>query len=359
MAFSVSAQECKRVYLPRKKWSLELRNMPNYNQGTTGICYAYAAVQLVDYWRLTHGPRITKDIMLSDPLYAAYITKKNDFMSRVVGKFGPQTGTPLDVGFGKSTIDAIRKNGMCREDIIQKSIAQFAKKFSLPPNIVIEVLHGVYADWHEKKGSLKFYQKWRPQYTEELVDAYTPYRCKKRPKTASCKGSKEFINLIIKNFQKGKSMEIYDNIFSLCNKPKSIILPTKRLPPVETHTWKSQNYYKRKIIERLDKKNAQPVIISYCADILYNDKHDGLLRTNSPRPGKCSQHLSLIAGKRTRNGKCQFFLKNTWGENCNWDYSDKWECATGRGSNNRSVFGMWLDADDLTRNVFQVTYLEI
>jgi hypothetical protein len=358
-SFTISAQECKRVHLPRKKWSLKLRNMPNYNQGNTGICYAYSAIQLVDYWRLTHRPRITKDIMLSSPLYTAYITKKNHFLSRVAGKFSPQEGTPLDIGIGSGAIDAIRKEGMCREDVVQESISQFAKKFSLPSRSVIEVLHGAYSHWYTKKKSLKFYQSWKPEYTKEITNAWSPYWCKMTPSNATCKGVNKFIDFIINKFRQGKYMEIYDEIFSLCKKPESIILPTKKIPPAKAYTWKSQNFYKKKIIERLDRKKPQPLIISYCADILYDDKHDGLLKINAPKPGKCMQHLSIIAGKRTRNGKCQFFLKNTWGENCDSEYSDKWKCATGKGFNKRSIFGMWLDADDLSRNIYEVTYLDI
>lgn len=46
-----------------------LHQMPNYNQRDVGICYAYAAIQLVDYWRQTMFPNITKDISLSNPSF--------------------------------------------------------------------------------------------------------------------------------------------------------------------------------------------------------------------------------------------------------------------------------------------------
>jgi len=72
--------------------------MPNYNQGATNTCYAYTAIQLMDYWRLTHGLRITKNIALSDPMYAAYLFKKYSFANKLgslVNLIGKPTHTAV------------------------------------------------------------------------------------------------------------------------------------------------------------------------------------------------------------------------------------------------------------------------
>ena len=56
-------------------WNGLMRQMPLYDQGQTGLCYAYAAIQLVDYWRETKGLKVTKKIGLSSPVYAALLLK--------------------------------------------------------------------------------------------------------------------------------------------------------------------------------------------------------------------------------------------------------------------------------------------
>jgi hypothetical protein len=52
-------------------WKGYTKQIPIYDQGKVGICYAYAAAQMADFWRITKGTRVTKDINLSTPLYAA------------------------------------------------------------------------------------------------------------------------------------------------------------------------------------------------------------------------------------------------------------------------------------------------
>src|SRR5215831_9274963 len=49
-------------------WRGYTKQMPVYDQGRAGICYAYTAAQMVDYWRITKGTRVTKNINLSTPL---------------------------------------------------------------------------------------------------------------------------------------------------------------------------------------------------------------------------------------------------------------------------------------------------
>ena len=83
--------------------------MPLYNQGETGICYAYSAIELVDYWRETFGLRITKNIALSSPVYAAFLTRK---ISPNLKKGTLKGGT---VGMA---LKAIKKYGMCFFDMI-------------------------------------------------------------------------------------------------------------------------------------------------------------------------------------------------------------------------------------------------
>ncbi|MFI5391427.1 MAG: hypothetical protein ACHQYQ_08705, partial [Bacteriovoracales bacterium] len=74
------AEECSRVNLARDKWALEYKDMPNYDQGETNICYGYTAAQMVDYWKRSHNPKtFAQNMTHSSPLYAAYLFKKFSF----------------------------------------------------------------------------------------------------------------------------------------------------------------------------------------------------------------------------------------------------------------------------------------
>jgi len=85
----------------------------------------------------------------------------------------------------------------------------------------------------------------------------------------------------------------------------------------------------------LDRKN--PVGISYAHQIL---------REGSGTLKKIKyfwydgDHQGVLIGKRVRDGKCQFLLKNTWGNYCKY----AWECQK---SPIGGEIGPWINADSL------------
>ena len=70
------ASSCKRVNLLYKKWGMFKRQMPLYDQGENGICYAYAASQMTDYWREVNGLQLKGMKMgQSTPVFAAILAR--------------------------------------------------------------------------------------------------------------------------------------------------------------------------------------------------------------------------------------------------------------------------------------------
>ena len=94
----------------------------------------------------------------------------------------------------------------------------------------------------------------------------------------------------------------------------------------------------------LKKENAQPIMISYCGNVLEKGrKYRGLGNTilDPIKTFSCGYHASAIIGIREKDKITQFLLRNSWGESC-FGYSRDWECDKGN---------LWLDAEVLARNM--------
>jgi len=360
LSFNLKAQSCKRVNLSRDKWALDYKNMPNYDQGETNICYAYTASQMVDFWKRSHIQRFfAKHMTHSSPIYTAYLFKKYSFSNKVgtlVGLIGKPSATPVDMGFVHSAIEQIRKYGMCNEIVVKQSLKKFTQKLGLSNFDFYPMMYYMFSHFNKIKGDLAWYKRWNNQKTQELRQATTKGYCQKK-NSSECKEANRIFDKIVPYFVKNQSIKLYDEIFADCKNPENHDVFLKKLPKPTTYTLRPARSVKNSIIKLLDRPNAQPVGIGYCMGVLEDANHVGLNRINLPKKD-CFLHASIIIGKRERNGKCEFLLKNTWGEDCSV-YSNKWECERGvglRGSRNRS-FAIWMDAHQLSRNIIQYTYL--
>jgi len=363
LILQAQAEECSRVNLARDKWALDYKDMPNYDQGDTNICYGYTAAQLVDYWKRSHSAKIfSQNMTHSSPLYAAYLFKKYSFEGKFLDSLsllGKPTNTPVDIGLLHSTIMEIKKKGMCNQIIVEKNLKAFTKKMGLEAFDFYPMMYYFFAEFTRLKGNLSWYQKWNNQKTQELRALVTSSYCHgKSPK--SCNEANLIFDKVVPYFVKNQSIKLYDEIFGDCKNPENHDVFLRKLPNPTTFTLRPASYVNKSIIQLLDRPNAQPIGVSYCMEILKTAGFVGLNKINIPTK-ECGLHASVIIGKRTRNNRCEFLLKNTWGEDCS-GYSSKWECELGAGiinprnkKPNRS-FGIWIDSEELSRNIIQFTY---
>jgi hypothetical protein len=314
----------KYVNLQRAGWQKQ-RNIPNLDQGPVGLCYAHAAVTLLDLWRDIHGLKITKEIALSSPHYAALLYKMEKDTTNIEKK-------TLDSGFGNVTLNIVKKYGMCRSDIIDFSMEKFSRENKVSPR-----------DWYAvTEWFLEFYN---PSIEKEI--AMAPDKAEKLKEIFSRYTERDDVKEIYKN---GDFLKIYEglkpyllnrdykgyvkNVFDLCFKKENIYLSTQNLPQIIT-LYKAPKFTKT-IIGNLDKKN--PVAISYSHKIL--KEGDGRLKKVKYFFSQVD-HESVLIGKRVRGGKCQFLLKNTWGNYCQYP---SWECQK---SPEGLEIGVWIDAEYL------------
>jgi hypothetical protein len=123
-----------------KFWRGYNKQIPLYDQGDTGICYAFTAAQMVDYWRITKGTRVVRDIHLSTPLYAAFLTRELE------SSIDYQEET-FETGQVGEALMAIKKYGMCSPDIIEKALQKFAGERNIDPREFYEIVQLLYSKY--------------------------------------------------------------------------------------------------------------------------------------------------------------------------------------------------------------------
>lgn len=115
--------------------------------------------------------------------------------------------------------------------------------------------------------------------------------------------------------------------------------------------------YIKKLLEKLQ-QTSLPIGISYCSQLLKKGKnHIGIIsktkdnlkfKTTADGKSLCGAHSSLVIGSRFNkaNKTCEFLIRNTWGENCN--YHSDFECEKGQ---------IWVDHHTLSKNIFSLQYI--
>jgi hypothetical protein len=332
------------------KW-FKHRQMPNFAQGHAGICYAYGAMQMAGNWREVNGMRITQKIALPNGVYTGLLSRM--YQQENKKKFNKTT---LDLGNTSNAINGIRKYGMCKDNVIQSSIEKFAKKKDINLNAFYEFTKAYILPYNERLPREKFW--WKLTFWKSKEKRMTEGRAKAKEratKEAAKKMSsyKDRLGMVDQmDIEKiREAMEPYiDNhdyvgffkeVFSDCLKKENIYLKSQKLPPLY---WIKNNNKKRtakRIVELLDRKNPTWLGMSYDAGILRNQNH---------RYEK-STHVSLIVGKRVRENRCQFLVRNSWGNYCRYDKA--WECKKDRSGRET---GLWMDAEKLVSNIQGVYY---
>ena len=335
----LGGEYCKRVNLLRHKW-VKSWKMPQYNQGFTGLCYAYTGIQMFDYWRQTKGLRISKDVLLSDAIYAGLLTRL---------KFNT-TSPDFEGGFTSQVLYGIKMKGMCRSDVIQKSLKQFAVKNKIDTREFYEAV----LNYVTRKRSWKNFDGFWDAFQEKIVNAARGGVIKlfKRRKVYSKTKFKLVYEKLKPYIDKDNLTGFYRDVFKDCSKPGNYYLNSKKIPLVQEisidgHYEESQKKkFYLQIHTLLEKK--QIIGIEYCAQVL-TFKNANLFYKNRRIKNKCYRHASLIVGRRVQEGKCQLLLRNSWGTNCRYP----WKCLKNKKG---EEMGIWVDEESMKKNLYNLTY---
>jgi hypothetical protein len=336
-------------------WRRPHREMPTYHQKDVGICYAYSAITMYDYWRQTRGAQIGLKVILSDPIYAALLTKKD--LLKSPQKYARQLN--LEGGRMNEVLEGIRKFGMCRTEVIQGIINKYTQ--GLAPTMdsntfyrILQEMLPIYPDsltLSTREDLKRFMVQWNNVVVTKLS--------KELPlKEIS---SIDQIPLLWQSLTpKGQNRNltmIINNIFRPCEDPKNRFVGAKNLPLLGIYQENGPSKMTGEILRRLlNRQNPTPIALTYCANVLYFPAHVGMgKRTINDPYESClanDTHASAIIGKkRGAKGECHFLLKNSHGTAC----PNYWEC---KYNSKKEATAIWVSEQSLVNNTLELVWFE-
>jgi len=346
--------DCKEVNLVTKKGS-PFNKIPVYDQDGAGLCYAYAASQIVDYHLIQKGSK-SRSI---HPLWVSLKYSDSEWFK-----------SDLTGGRGNDAIKALLKSGNCHQAQVTNGLSEWAKKAKLKEAELIGFLEKVIPKINSQYRGAAFTRSpfKAPLPTEaevkdtikKVIHDFKPY-CSA---TADLeKLMPELLNIGIMSSER----VVGSLVLNECKKITKLNIPN----PIREEPKKDEDY--ARILKARLNKNA-PVTISYCAKVLYDPKYDGLsdsFWSSRNTASECGRHESLIVGKKMVNNQCHFLLRNSWGAGFG-SSTKSWKCLcknkkTGafldnceRSKHNNgqyTVEGCWINESSLSKNTYGITYL--
>ncbi|MBI2522501.1 MAG: hypothetical protein HYV97_18925 [Bdellovibrio sp.] len=331
---------CMQIVLTPTAIAIEMRldqggsmsNIPVHNQGNLGTCYAHAASQATDAYihTFTKG---NEDWHTSTTMLGTEY--RDNFLTHILGRNGDIEGGYVCTSFRRS----IKKHGACDESTIEGMLDRMYPTYS-SPNRVAKLFRDL---------------------TSRFVQ--TRYAARSSGDTAYLQGALELIKTLAQAGALPAELPSTDEIAQDLHSRTNLQFARKffghlcnHTPRVRIDNVKCRNHHLwlrgkrgleqliKKVSTNLKLKKAQPVMISYCGQVLEKGrKYRGLGNTllDPFKTASCGYHASVIIGLRVQNKIPQFLVRNSWGEGCD-GYSRDWECDKGN---------LWLDAEVLAKNM--------
>lgn len=148
------------------------------------------------------------------------------------------------------------------------------------------------------------------------------------------------------------------------SKPRCQKFDFDKIPNGSEFALKNPASFKKELNDLLDKQPNQilPIGIEYCSGI-FSDSSKSYIQNrvfpknidylNSEASSRnlaqdCGFHASVIIGREKKDGKCKLLIQNSWGASCNY-YQYPEDCEGGK---------VWVDENDLTKNLLRISTLE-
>lgn len=315
------------------------RKIPVYDQAETGICYAYAASQMVDCYRFSHGDPSTD---LTNPVYAATISKTYNPRSRI-------NSESLYGGFSENVIEVLKSHGSCSQSEVEKNLALFKSDLSVGDAQVLAFLEESFKKYNQKssrdsvvrlvQNKIQSLGQCELQYMANIVD--------------------------LAGLQGIGARTILEEVFRSCEAK----LKQVKLPPIQTFDAGSDAWIKKNLDAALSRN---PVSIGVCSQFFDEYDFQGLKGLNPPFTrrstrnvkGSCKPHAVVVTGRRNVGGKCQYLVRNSWGTSWQaptaatcacYDLNDRYWEDCSLVENIKEYVGCWFDADAMLKNTTEVT----
>lgn len=299
-----SPPSCREMDLNEDPQS-PLHKIPIYDQDGSGLCYAYAASQMIDYYRLQHGD---KSYDLTNPVYASWATYyKNPSYFK---------SSTLDGGDGPKVVAALKQQGMCTNRDVQKQLRQLSSTAS--DSEILEFLDIVY----KNHGGWFFNEDW--ETTSEEVTKKIGISCQQQDSLKAVLQKKDFFSLA--------PTEVLSKMFKDCAaKPVNV-------PELEAYSFGDDKAMKDQLDKALAKK--LPAQVDLCSGFFEDPSFRGLrgwspplFRSSNGNSKKgCGAHAVVVTGRLNINGSCHYLIRNSWGSYWKPEGATACACKTRSGA---------------------------
>lgn len=364
---------------------LSMKNVPVQHQ-TLGICYSYAATQLIDAQRHHDSP----DKEISSPVFTAVNHTSNWSDGGIKLKNG-KPNYPFEGGSLCKAYDSAKSVGVCPKADIEK----FYTDKGYTEASFFKIIYDA-----EKRFKINSGQVYKEKNREIRVaaedttilnpvsvirflgTAYNKSAEADKEVAACASNSMDLLYSDLENIFGTALMptkEIFKALFDIklmespwkfsmffqwmCPAKKRNTIPKGSVctdyDVADTFKYNrgESNPFTKKILEKLKLKSL-PVGISYCSKVLSRGKsYDGIVtkessslkfKQNDKGKNDCGNHASLIIGSKFNKTtkKCDFLIRNTWGTGCS--YHKDFKCESG---------SIWVDHETLEKNTYRVQHL--
>lgn len=316
-----------------------MSNVPVHHQGNLGTCYAHAASQATDAYIHTFSRGNQNWHTSTTMLGTEY---RDNFITHIFGKNGDIEGGYVCTSYRRS----IKKNGACDESTIEGLLDKMYTGTQRSYRVARIFTDLTLSFNQTKKLSRDLGEAAYSQGADKLLAALT--------QTGALAAELPSAEEVARALHSRTNLQFAHKFFGhLCQHTPRVRLNDTKCR--NHHLWLRGKRGLTKLIKevraRLSKKNAQPVMISYCGNVLSQGrKYRGLGNTllDPFKTATCGYHASAIIGVREQGNTTQLLVRNSWGEGCS-GYSPDWQCDKGN---------LWLDAEVLAKNMTDYHLLE-
>lgn len=367
---------CCEVDLTAPGESME--HMRPMNQGDSDLCYAYTMAQMIDAYRFSQmspQERATMRNFRTSPVFLAientllYRNSSGESSELMTRLQNPQYGV-ANSGLIANTYETFRQHGACQLSIEQQLTTQPNDKINDPLELLLA--HVQNQDLIPDAGSA---------YLNFCRELYTMTNLP--TEVANGTLAPEILNIIEqlytaeylrRNNCAANRIRIENppEIFQISHVPDYVDRSTSRVRQ------RTEKFYEQNMasIDQGLCKSGQPVAITYCSQMAYDPRYRGMNEygqdfqglprlsvlqrlnqghPNGPAPHVCGRdvngagkHVSIIVGRRIRNGRVQYLLRNTYGPYCD-DEREEPNCERSEDH--------WLDAERVAANVSNLEWM--
>jgi hypothetical protein len=320
-----------------------------------GVCYSYAAAELLDAYQYSHDPSYKDQTSGVDLAFTA----RTDYSTREKAE---KPGTRLPpVGYG-NPVEAIQQavtQGTCSESQVISGLSYDSTSRRSTESAFLVRL----ADYFQAYRSYAALHSTESDLLKKRLDhdavGLACFLMDQNVALTELPSIDSLKTLLVQNDEKTFIQSV---ISSKC-------LPAKRRIPKVCPQAKviGSDDHAKAAIENLFSGTAplQPTALGFCVNRLtpaYNKaswrpptRHPGspgIPETNDMDESSCGAHWAVAAGMREVNGKCEVLIRNSWGKSCDYyspEFSDPDHCEGG---------SVWVPEDVLAPNLFATSWIE-